>query len=147
MEWFVKSFSELSPDELYEILRLRSEVFVIEQKCIYQDMDRLDKQSIHLLGLYNGSLVAYARLLPPGVSYMEASIGRVVVSPAYRSMNFGRDLMKEAMRVCCQSFNVTSITISAQLYLLRFYRELGFHETGDPYPEDDIPHIKMVWKA
>jgi ElaA protein len=147
MEWHVKSFQGLSSEELYEILRLRSEVFVIEQHCIYQDMDRLDKQAFHLLGWHEGCLAAYARLLPPGLSYPDASIGRVVVAPAFRSMNFGRALMKEAVSQCEKMFDTRSITISAQLYLLKFYRELGFAEIGDSYPEDDIPHIKMIWSA
>jgi ElaA protein len=147
MKWYLKAFAELSSEELYEILRLRSEVFVIEQNCIYQDMDRLDKESFHLCGLHDGKLAAYARILPAGLSYAEVSIGRVVVSPSFRSRNFGRELMKEAKAQCVNLFDTKRIVISAQLYLLKFYQELGFCETGEPYPEDDIPHIKMIWQA
>ncbi len=147
MNWQLKYFYELSADELYMILQLRSEVFVIEQTCIYQDMDGLDKQAFHLYGIYEGQLVAYARLIPPGVNYIDASIGRVIVSAQYRTRNFGRILMSEAITHCGNLFQSRRITISAQLYLLKFYQSLGFKESGESYLEDEIPHIKMIWEA
>jgi ElaA protein len=141
----LKSFSELSTVELYAILQLRAEVFVVEQHCPYQDLDGKDQASYHLLGWMDQQLVAYCRLLPKGISYPDAaSIGRVVNSGVVRGQGVGKQLMEEALRECQRLFPGELITISAQHYLLRFYQELGFKERGSVYLEDDIPHIEMT---
>lgn len=144
MRWLVKKFDDLTNLELYSILQLRSEVFVVEQNCVYQDMDTIDESAFHLFGTEEQKIVAYARLIPPGISYSTASIGRVVVSNTIRSKGIGKELMKEAINETEILFKTTSITISAQQYLNRFYNELGFKEVGDTYLEDNIPHIKMI---
>jgi len=143
MNWVVKTFEELSNSELYSILQLRSEVFVVEQNCAYQDLDGTDQKSIHLFGVENDKVLAYARLIPPGISYETASIGRVVVSTSIRSKGAGKELMKQAIQNIEILFKTKNITISAQEYLIKFYNDLGFKETGNTYLEDNIPHIKM----
>lgn len=143
MNWVVKAFNALNNSELYSILQLRSEVFVVEQNCAYQDMDGTDQKSLHLFGVENGNILAYARLIPPGISYEVASIGRVVVSPSIRKKGAGKELMKQAILETKTQFKTENITISAQEYLKSFYNELGFKESGDGYLEDNIPHIKM----
>ena len=143
MKWKYTSFDALSVAELYAILQLRNEVFVIAQNCIYQDTDNKDQESFHLMGWDGNKLAAYCRILPPGLSYKEASIGRVVSSPAYRNTGYGRDLMKLAITKVHEQFNCKNITISAQQYLEKFYASLGFIKSGDPYLEDNIPHIQM----
>lgn len=145
MKFVFKPFKELTADELYDSLQLRSAIFVVEQKCIYQDMDDKDKKAQHLLGYIDGKLVAYARILAPGISYKESSIGRVVVDSNQRGKSFGKELMQEAIRRTLGQFNTNEIVISAQYYLLKFYSELGFVASGDIYLEDDIPHIKMKY--
>lgn len=139
----IKPFKALSLVELYQILQLRSEVFVVEQNCVYQDIDGKDTKALHVLGMYEGVLVAYARLFKPGDYFEQASIGRVIVNPAYRDKKWGHDLMKEAIKGIEQNYGVTNITISAQLYLKRFYESHGFVQTSEMYLEDDIPHIEM----
>lgn len=146
MKFVFKPYKDLTVDELYDSLQLRSAIFVVEQTCIYQDMDDKDKKALHLLGYENDKLVAYARILEPGISYKEASIGRVVVDSKQRGKNLGKELMKTAIEKTLQEFHVNEIVISAQYYLLKFYSELGFVAEGDVYPEDDIPHIKMRYK-
>lgn len=143
MKWSIKKFEELSVQELYAILQLRSKVFVVEQNCPYQDMDNTDQVSFHLFCKDADKCIAYARLIPAGITYAETSIGRVVVDPEYRRKDLGKVLMVKAIENCNHLFNSTHITISAQLYLLRFYNELGFKEVGETYLEDNIPHIKM----
>lgn len=143
MKFVVKAYKDLSVDELYEALKLRNAVFVVEQKCLYQDMDDKDKKAYHVLGYAGNELKAYARILPQGISYKEASIGRVITSLDYRGNGAGKELMKEAIKQTLTLFNTNEIVISAQYYLLKFYRDLGFVEEGDIYPEDDIPHIQM----
>jgi ElaA protein len=143
MKWITKKFDELSVNELYAILQLRSKVFVVEQTCAYQDMDNTDQKSLHFFGTDNERVAAYARLIPMGISYPEASIGRVVVDPEYRAKAIGKELMRGAIDQTKKQFNTDHITISAQLYLLKFYNELGFNKTGETYLEDNIPHIKM----
>jgi ElaA protein len=143
MEFTLKTFTELSVKELYEIMQLRNEVFIVEQNCAYQDLDGKDPDTLHLMGKVNGELAAYARLLKPGMSYKEAAIGRVVVSQKYRGRNFGVDLMQQAITDCLSKFNTKEIIVSAQQYLEKFYTDLGFVTESDMYLEDDIPHIKM----
>jgi len=139
-----KAFDDLTPHELYEIMRLRNEVFVLEQLCVYQDADNKDQRSHHLMIKDNGKLIAYARLLPPGVSYPEMSIGRVISSPEYRRKGAGRLLMQKAIEGCHELFGEGPIRIGAQLYLTRFYESFGFVRSGDVYLEDNIEHVEMA---
>ena len=143
IQWKIKRFETLSLQELYSALELRSEVFVVEQNCVYQDIDNKDQKAIHVMGYLNADLVAYARLFDAGDYFEQASIGRVVVSPAHRSKSFGHELMRQAIGEVEQHFKTTEITISAQLYLKAFYESHGFVAQGESYLEDDIPHIKM----
>lgn len=139
----IKRFNELSVTELYGVLQLRSEVFVVEQNCVYQDIDGKDEKAIHVLGYYNNELVAYSRIFNKGYYFDEASIGRVIVSPKYRDKKFGHNLMRFSMNAIKENFNETTITISAQEYLKKFYESHGFIQTSEMYLEDDIPHIQM----
>lgn len=144
IKWQYKKFIVLTAEELYSILQLRNEVFVVEQNCVYQDCDDKDKQSIHLSGYLHGKLVAYARLLPVGISYAAgASIGRIVTSPAVRGKNVGRELMRIALKTSGELFGPTAIIISAQAHLKLFYEEFGFIAEGKKYLEDGIPHLQM----
>lgn len=144
LNWTLKKFEDLSPDELYAILRLRSEVFVVEQSCVFQDMDDRDQRCYHLMGWQNGLLAAYTRLVPPGVSYEQPSIGRVVTSPATRGSGIGKQLMEKSINETIKLFGKNPIKIGAQLYLKKFYESLGFAQVGDIYDEDGIDHIKMI---
>jgi ElaA protein len=144
LTWKYKSFNELTAGELYDILKLRSEVFVVEQNCVYLDTDNKDQQSFHLCGWDDDNLVAYARILPPGLTFEEASIGRVVTNPLYRKTGVGRLLMQHALERTLAQFPVSGIRIGAQLYLLSFYTSLGFKTAGPEYLEDGIPHIEMT---
>lgn len=143
INWICKTFDELSPHELYSILRLRIEVFIVEQNCVFQDCDNKDQQSYHLCGWQNDALVAYARIMPPELSYKDASIGRVVNSLAVRRTKTGKQLMEEAMKELYRLFGSVPVTISAQFYLKNFYQSFGFVQTGNIYLEDGIDHIKM----
>lgn len=141
--WTYNSFSELTTAELYNIMQLRNEVFVVEQNCVYQDADNKDQQSFHVSGWDNNHLVAYCRILPPGLAFEEASIGRVVTSPRHRNSGHGRQLVKLAIPYTIQQFNCQKITIGAQLYLQQFYHSFGFTQISNTYLEDGIPHIEM----
>ena len=143
LEWKIRRFQELSTVELYDLLQLRSEVFVVEQNCVYQDIDGKDRKALHLIGEYDSKIVAYARLFKAGDYFEEASIGRVVVMANYRDKKWGHELMTQATRAVKAYFNTTEITISAQLYLQKFYESHGFVVTSETYLEDDIPHIQM----
>lgn len=145
--WTIKSFSELSPSALYGILKLRSEVFVVEQQCIFLDMDDKDQESRHVMGRLNDELVATCRILPPSLAYDEPSIGRVVGSPRYRGKGAGIALMENAIQETLRLYGTLPIKIGAQLYLKRFYESFGFVQCSETYMEDDIPHIKMLRKA
>jgi ElaA protein len=140
----VKSFRELSVRELYDALQLRSADFVVEQECIYQDMDGKDINALHVLGSEGGTLLAYTRILAPGVYFKEASIGRVAVRISARGKGFGKEIMKASIQATEQRFGNEGTSLSAQSYLRKFYREMGFRETGTEYLEDGIPHIRMV---
>ncbi len=144
LRFILKSFDELTPAELYAILRLRSEVFVVEQNCVFLDMDDKDQESHHLMGMLDGKLVAYTRLLPAGLAYEHPSIGRVVTSPAVRGTGAGRLLMDKSIEVCEQLYGKTTIVIGAQLYLKEFYSSFGFRQSSDIYDEDGIDHIQMT---
>ena len=142
-KWKIKPFEALSVVELYSVLQLRSEVFVVEQNCVYQDIDGKDAKALHLFGEYEDEIVAYARLFKPNDYFENASIGRVVVSQNHRDKKWGYDLMQQAIKAIQENYNETKITISAQLYLQKFYESLGFVKTSDVYLEDDIEHIEM----
>jgi len=139
-------FEKLSLKELYDSMALRQEVFVVEQDCPYLDADGKDEAGQHLLGYNaNGKLMAYTRLLPPGISYPDyASIGRVVTSPLVRRTGAGKVLMRESIAWCARLYGEVPIKISAQVYLIRFYESFGFKKVGAEYLEDDIPHVGMV---
>lgn len=143
VKWKIKPFEALSLPELYSILKLRSLVFVVEQNCVYQDIDNKDQKAIHLLGEIEGTLVAYARLFDAGIYFENTSIGRVIVHPDARSQKLGHQLMQKAIEQIKIQFDKEQITISAQLYLQKFYESHGFVTTSEMYLEDDIPHIEM----
>ena len=143
LEWKIKRFEALSTKELYALLQLRAEVFIVEQNCVYQDIDDKDEKALHLIGEDDGEIVAYARLFKPHDYFEQASIGRVVVKEHSRSKKLGHILMREAIQVIKTHFDQRKITISAQLYLKKFYESHGFIQTSEMYLEDDIPHIEM----
>jgi ElaA protein len=147
MNWQVKSFEQLSALELYDFLKLRSDIFVVEQDCVYSDLDGLDKDSgvLHLFAYQDGSLVAYCRLLAPNIVYTEFSaIGRVVVDPSVRGQKLGERLMQQALKVIDETWPEVSCKISAQAHLQKFYGSLGFKTVGKEYLEDGIPHVGML---
>ena len=143
IDWILKNFPELTPYELYAIMQLRNEVFVVEQNCVFQDADDKDQDCYHLMGFVGDKLGAYTRLVPPGIIYSEISIGRVVTSPVVRRGGAGRELMKKSIESCYALFGEQSIKIGAQLYLKKFYESFGFHQISDVYLEDGIEHIYM----
>ena len=143
MQWNCAQFDELTVAELYRILQLRSAVFVLEQDCIYQDMDDCDQVAYHLTGSEPGRLLCYARILPPQLKYQTPSIGRIVTAKQRRGDGLGKQLARRAIAACEELWPAAGITISAQHYLERFYRELGFVTESEPYQEDGIPHIEM----
>jgi ElaA protein len=143
-QWLLKKFEALTPFELYAILQLRNEVFVVEQNCVFQDADDKDQASWHLMGMQDDKLVAYTRLVPPGVSYAEPSIGRVVTSPQVRGTGIGKELMQRSIDQCYRLFGEQPIKIGAQYYLKQFYGSLGFAQVSEIYLEDGIEHIYML---
>lgn len=145
MKWKIKKFNELEVEELYEILKLRNEVFVVEQQCIYQDCDGKDEKSYHLFGEVNGKIAVYLRILEKGVSYNEISIGRVLTKQEYRGKGLAKKMMQEAIEFIDSSLNERIIRISAQEYLLNFYTSIRFEKVSDVYFEDDIPHVEMLY--
>ena len=145
MNYTFKHFDQLTLDELYHLLQLRSEVFVVEQNCVYQDIDDKDRPGFHLLGFIDSQLVACARILPKGISYSDyCSIGRVCTKQTHRQLGLGKELMEQAILHCHELYLDTKIKISAQSYLLKFYTELGFEAIGEEYLEDEIPHRAMI---
>ena len=144
IKWHLKKFDELSPIELYSILQLRNEVFVVEQNCVFQDADNKDQPAYHLMGWSAEKLLAYSRIIPAGLAYEFLSIGRVVTSPAERRNGIGKILMKESIEAVTKLFGPVPIKLGAQLYLKKFYESFGFVQSGDVYREDDIEHIEMV---
>ena len=142
-QWKIKPFKALSVSEMYSFLQLRSQVFVVEQNCVYQDIDGKDYKALHLMGEYDGKIVAYCRLFKSGDYFQEASIGRVVIDANYRDKKWGHEMMKQAIAGIETYFKETKIIISAQLYLQKFYESHGFVQTSEMYLEDDIPHIEM----
>ena len=144
IEWRFKSFVDLTKTELHEMMILRQQVFVVEQDCPYQDADEKDKDSHHLLGYIDDSLVAYLRLVKPGVSYKEMSFGRIVTAQNQRGTGLGIALMNEGIEQSNQLYGTSVNRISAQSHLLPFYQKFGFKSTGKEYLEDDIPHTEML---
>lgn len=144
-DWVWRSFPELTADELYDIFVLRQTVFVVEQNCAYLDADGWDRKSRHLYARdTSGLMVAYLRLLEPGMKYAEPSIGRVITHPSVRRTGLGRELMTEGLRGADRYYPGASIRIGAQSWAESFYRSLGFESTGHEYMEDDIPHLEML---
>lgn len=144
IEWRFTAFDALTAAELYAVLQLRSEVFVVEQACVFQDMDGADEAAMHLLGQLNGQLVAYARCIPAGVKFAEASIGRVATRDSVRGTGAGHKLVEEAMACLIRQWGAQAVRIGAQARLELFYRQHGFVSTGDLYLEDGITHIEML---
>ena len=146
MDIFVKTFSELDIYELHDILQLRSEVFVVEQDCVYQDIDGKDQKGLHIIGKKDQKVVAYTRCFPPGFYFKEAAIGRVVVDASERKHKYGYVIMEESIKAIKKEYQTDLIKLSAQVYLTRFYETLGFKQIGEGYLEDGIPHIAMEKK-
>lgn len=142
--WKIKSFEELTTKELYDILKVRQEVFVVEQTCYYLDADGYDEKALHLFAEKEGQVVAYCRIFGQGIKYAETSIGRVLTHPNARNLSLGKTLLSIALQTIEKRFETKACRISAQDYLLKFYQELGFKDTGKKYLEDDIPHTEMV---
>ena len=143
--WQTKAFKDLAVDEYFEILYLRTEIFIVEQDCPYQEVDEKDRQSFHLFGsAENGKVIAVTRVLPAGVSYKEISIGRVALKKEYRGKGIADELMEETIQFIENKFGKQRIRISAQVYLLNYYNKHGFEQVGESYLEDNIPHIEMV---
>jgi len=140
----IKSFDELTNHELYDMLRLRSDVFVVEQNCPYLDLDNKDQKGFHILFYVDSELAGVTRLLPAGLSYSEISIGRVVIARTHRGLGLGVKLMEASIAGCEEKFGIDPIRISAQYHLSKFYQSLGFVEQGQVYDEDGIPHIGML---
>jgi ElaA protein len=147
MIWQAKTFAALSKEELYKILQVRNEVFIVEQKTYYQDLDNKDFEAMHIfLSDDDGSVLAYCRIMRPGVSYEECCIGRVLTKPSARAHGYGRILVQKALDFLKEEWDTTAVRISAQCYLQTFYESYGFIATGETYLEDDLPHIEM-WKS
>lgn len=144
MEIKVKIYQDLEIDELYAIMALRAAVFVVEQNCVYQDLDYKDQKALHVMGWINDKLVAYTRLFGPGDYFEQASIGRVIVSMDQRGHNYGHQIMSASINAITQHYKTDRIDISAQTYLEQFYTAHGFLPSGEEYLEDGIPHIKMI---
>lgn len=144
MEIKIKTFNEFSLDELYQVLQLRSEVFVVEQDCVYQDIDGKDQKALHIMGFKNNDLIAYTRCFDKGNYFEETSIGRVIVKQNFRKFSYGHELLKASIEVIESRFKTKKIKISAQVYLTKFYESHGFQQTGEGYLEDGIPHISML---
>jgi ElaA protein len=143
----IKSFDELTPHQLYDCLRLRSAIFVVEQNCIFLDMDNKDQECYHLMLYQDNVLVAYSRLVPPGLYYSEAAIGRVITSSTVRGKGMGRTLMERSIKSVYDLFGKQDIRIGAQVYAQKFYESLGFVPDGSIYDEDGIDHVEMIKPA
>ena len=144
LKFKIKRFNELYASELYQLLQLRSEVFVVEQNCVYQDIDGKDQKALHVLAEIDNQVIAYARIFKPNDYFKNASIGRVVIDKKFRANKLGHDLMKEAITAIESVYGNQPITISAQLYLKNFYESHGFKQVSEMYLEDGIPHIEML---
>lgn len=145
MHIVLKTYQELTKEDLYSLLQLRSDVFVVEQDCAYQDVDGKDQIALHVLGFLDNKLIAYTRLFKPGEYFKLASIGRVVVAKNNRQNKFGYQIMEASIKAIKDYYKETTIKISAQCYLKKFYNNLGFKQIGEEYLEDGIPHIAMIY--
>lgn len=146
MKITVFKYQDLGQERLYEILKLRLEVFVVEQKCAYQDLDNKDEKALHLVGEENNKIIAYTRIFRKGDFFKNSSIGRVLVKKEYRNKDYGRKIMTSSIEKLKKDPKEEKIELSAQKYLLKFYSELGFEKIGEEYLEDNIPHVKMILK-
>lgn len=146
MHWYVKKFNTLSVDELYGLLHLRNEVFIVEQNCVYLDIDFMDQKSFHIFLEDNGRIVACARLIPAGVKLENISIGRVIVSPDYRRQGFAKELLTRSLASIDELIGTGDIELHGQAYLVDFYESFGFECIGDSFLEDGIPHFRMIKK-
>ncbi|WP_346917094.1 GNAT family N-acetyltransferase [Clostridium sp.] len=146
MEFKIKKFNELTIEELYKILRVRNEVFVVEQDCIYQDCDNKDYNSYHLYLEEGNEVVGYLRIVNKGISYDEISIGRVLVKETHRNKGLSRKIMLEGIKFIEENLNSTEIRLSGQVYIKGFYESLGFKQVSEEYLEDNIPHVEMLYK-
>jgi len=144
--WTLSGFDTLDAPALYDLLRLRSEVFVVEQACAFQDLDGLDGRAVHLQGRVAGQLLAYARCFPAGVTFAEASIGRITTRATARGTGLGHQLVARAMQAVADLWGLQPIRIGAQAHLRHFYESHGFSDLGRPYLEDGIDHLEMMWK-
>ncbi len=144
MEVCIKKFNELSLNELYDLLQLRSEVFVVEQDCVYQDIDGKDQKALHVIGKKNDKIVAYTRCFDKGFYFEEAAIGRVVVKESERKYGYGHQIIKASVKAIKEYYNTEAVKLSAQQYLIKFYESHGFTSIGEGYLEDGIPHIAMI---
>jgi len=144
MTTHIINFSELTSQQVYDMLQLRSEVFVVEQDCVYQDIDGHDDKAYHVMSYQQETLVAYSRILPPGAYFEELSIGRVIVKQGFRKQNLGHELMRKSINFALKAHPQSIIKISAQQYLIKFYESHGFMISGEGYLEDGIPHIGMI---
>lgn len=147
MNWEIKRFEELTTKELYEILKARYEVFTVGQKCLYQDCDGLDQNSYHIYLKQDNEVVAYLRVVEKGIAYDEVSIGRVMVVASQRGKGIAREMIEFAIKFITEQLKESVIKISAQEYLLDFYKSLGFKQISDVYLEVEIPHVKMIYEA
>ena len=143
LQWQTLSFTRLTLEKMYAVLRLRQQVFVVEQKCAYLDLDNLDQPATHMLGMRGTELLAYQRCLPPGLNYPESSLGRIIVCPTMRGQQLGRELVQRGVKHNLLHWPNNDICISAQAHLQDFYADCGFIAEGDEYLEDNIPHRKM----
>ena len=144
LKFKIRAFNELTVLELYQLLQLRSDVFIVEQNCVYPDIDAKDQKALHVIGEFENKIVAYARIFKPNDYFENASIGRVVVAEKFRAKKWGYDLMENAIAGVETYFGPQQITISAQLYLKKFYENLGFQQVSETYLEDGIEHIEML---
>ncbi|MEC4116588.1 MULTISPECIES: GNAT family N-acetyltransferase [Myroides] len=147
VHWHTKLFEELTNEELYDIIRLRTDIFVVEQNCAYPELDGKDKQCLHVYATKLNQVIACARIVPPGLSYPEISIGRVAVHADYRKDGYGKVLMQHAIDKIEEEFGAQDIQIGAQCYLKKFYGSFGFEAVSEDYLEDNIPHVDMIRKA
>lgn len=149
IDWQCKTFTQLDIDALFDVLKMRQDIFIVEQDCVYSDIDEWDKNALHLCGYRNesqtqNSLSVYARIIPPGLKFKEAAIGRVIVSPGFRGAGAGSTLMQKSLAICAKEFPGCAVRISAQAHLEVFYQNLGFRAISEPYDEDGIEHLDML---
>ncbi|MGY0693647.1 GNAT family N-acetyltransferase [Virgibacillus sp. FSP13] len=144
--WYIKSFQEIPAEELYQLIKARIDVFVVEQTCPYEELDNNDQDAIHYFLKIDDEVAAYVRILPKGLKYPEASIGRVLVVKKFRGNGYAKQIMQKAIAFVRDEWKENKIKIQAQEYLQHFYASFGFEQISDVYLEDDIPHVDMIWR-